>query len=170
MEKKNSCPSLTALEEYAVALRTGVPAREIGDHLAACTRCRDAMKSVQKEADSFLGFLQSVQETPPSPCPDAMVLAGYLDKSLDPELRKQIEQHVAICRPCQQMVKSIYNETDSSGARETEPGYVHAPAPEVLSDKKSTKRRLAAGRPTKRLAGDTADAEQRKKRLSSDFD
>lgn len=170
MEKKSSCPSQTALEEYAVAVRIGAPDPAILAHLKACTRCRRRAKALEKESDSFLSFLHSVQQSPTSPCPESTTLAAYLDKALDPDEKNKIEQHLAACRPCQQVLKSIYKETDGSSARETEPDYVHAPEPVALAGKKRTKRTPEPGGPPRTAVGDTADAEQRKKRLSSDFD
>lgn len=168
MEKKSACPSQTALEEYAVAFRIGAPSPAVEAHLKLCKRCRYRVKALEKESDSFLTFLQSVQPVPPSPCPDQIALAAYVDKAVDPAEKKIIEQHLAVCRPCQQIVKSIYKETDATGASETEAEY-----PEELiglADRKRTKRTPAPTTPSQPSVGDTADAEQRKKRLSSDFD
>jgi predicted anti-sigma-YlaC factor YlaD len=170
MEKKTACPSQTALEEYAVALRIGAPDPAILAHLKVCKRCRYRAEALQKESDSFLSFLQSACPSPVSPCPDSITLAAYLDKALDPEEKNKIEQHLAACRPCQQVLKSINGETGASGARETEPDYVHAPEPVALADRKRTKRTPEPSGPPQTTVGDTADGEQRKKRLSSDFD
>jgi len=168
MEKKRSCPSQTALEEYAVALRIGAPSPTVQAHIDACKRCRYRVKALAKESDSFLSFLQSVKPVPTSPCPEPTTLAAYLDKAVEPAEKNNIEQHLAVCRPCQQTLKSIYKETDASRAREAEADYDEKPIP--LADRKRTKRTPATTTPPNTSVGDTADAEQRKKRLSSDFD
>ena len=168
MEKKRSCPSQTALEEYAVALQIGAPSPTLQAHIDACKRCRYRLKAIEKESVGFLSFLQSVKTTPVSQCPDQTTLATYLDKAVEPAEKKLIEEHVAVCRPCQQTLKSIYKETDASRAREAEAEYEEKPVP--LADRKRTKRTPATTNPPMTSVGDTADAEQRKKRLSSDFD
>lgn len=168
MERKSSCPSQTALEEYAVALRIGAPEPAVMNHLQACKRCRYRLKSIQKQSDSFLGFLGPAGHSPGSKCPEPVTLAAYLDRSLDPDQKNKIEQHLAVCRPCQQVLKSIYRETDASGARERESEYV--PAPVVLADQQRGQIEPAAVVVGESYVEDTADAEPRKERLSSDFD
>ncbi|HUW61514.1 MAG TPA: zf-HC2 domain-containing protein [Candidatus Bathyarchaeia archaeon] len=168
MEKKRACPSQAALEEYAVALQIGAPSPTVQAHVDACKRCKYRVKALAKESGSFLSFLQSVQTLPTSPCPETTTLAAYLDKAVDPAQKSKIDQHLAGCRLCQQTLKAIYKETDASGARETEPDY--APEPVALTGRKRTKRTHASTTQPKTDVGDTADAEQRKKRLSSDFD
>jgi anti-sigma factor RsiW len=168
MEKKRSCPSQAALEEYAVAFRIGAPDPAVAAHLKACAHCREIARKLESESDRFLDILRSAPSAPASECPDHTLLAAYLDKALDPGQRNKIEQHLALCRPCQQKMISIYRETDASGAREAEAGYGAEPV--VLAEQKRVERTSVPAPPPPRLVGDTADAEPRKKRLSSDFD
>jgi nitroreductase len=112
---KNPADMTYTLEEYAAAFRIGAPDPAVAAHLKACAHCREIAGKLEKESDRFLDILRSAPSAPASECPDHTLLAAYLDKALDPGQRNKIEQHLALCRPCQQKMISIYRETDASG-------------------------------------------------------
>lgn len=168
MHKPRSCPSKAALEEHVVAARLGRPNRAVEAHLAQCKRCRNLAKKLAEEAQELAVRLGAPQPEPETPCPDDTVLAAYIDQALDPRERRQMESHAARCPKCRNKLKNIHRDTNDAVSEQAPP---YAPTDQIkLADRKRTKRTSKKKPNQKSQPVDFADAEPRKKRLSSDFD
>lgn len=162
---RGTCPSIIVLEEYAATRLHGRDVPSITEHLTGCSRCRGRVARLAADAEALRDSLTAVASGPASPCPSAETLAAYIDQAVELRERRKIEEHIAMCRPCQEKLRDICRETNNSVSEDAEP-YGASP-PVRLADKKRTKRSVAK-RPPKPASRDSADEKQRKKRLSSD--
>lgn len=91
----------------------------LNSHLEGCGRCRSRvvlfglrlLQSRQHRAirQSIWGAFVTVvamkrMERSPSPCPDENVMAAYLEGSILPEEREQVEKHAALCWRCIEVI------------------------------------------------------------------
>ena len=118
MDKRQSCPSKAALEEYVAGARLGTPHPAIEAHLATCKRCRALVEKITGEIEALNKLLHVVQFEPKTPCPADTVLAAYIDRALKPSERLDFEKHAAACtKPSVRMATLVSRRSTRCYAR-----------------------------------------------------
>jgi Putative zinc-finger len=71
--------------------------------------------------DNLLARTEHRDTAPAGPCPDAEVLAAYLDATLTPAERDRVEAHAADCGRCALQLGTVVRLEDVSGAPQHAP-------------------------------------------------
>jgi len=83
-------------------------AEEIRRHMESCPNCRHALGALQALTHNLTQLAWTVRQPSPSTtgCPDAMLLAAYIDKQLTGRERQRVEHHIASCQDCRDEVQA----------------------------------------------------------------
>lgn len=81
--------------------------RELSTHLAQCSRCRELEKSVRELVRLATTAAPATPLVTPASCPAESELVDYVGQRLAAAGRRQIEAHLAQCRPCLWQVAAL---------------------------------------------------------------
>ncbi|MBI2088730.1 MAG: zf-HC2 domain-containing protein [Deltaproteobacteria bacterium] len=96
------CPESQILTRFVYEDGTPGEMQEVRRHLQGCVQCRGEVESLKilDEAVQRVVQTETRRGVPSQECPDATVLAGYLDGVLSAEERERLEEHLVRCPSC----------------------------------------------------------------------
>ena len=97
-----ACPSNESLIRFIYEEGAAQEMQEFQSHIKGCETCRGELRSLRALDKALPEIIHSEYggEVAGEECPDALTLAGYLDRSLTPEERGGVETHLARCQSC----------------------------------------------------------------------
>ena len=97
-----ACPSNESLIRFIYKEGAAQEMQEFQNHINGCETCREELSSLRALDKALPEIIHSESrgEVAGEECPDALTLAGYLDRSLTPEERGRVETHLACCQSC----------------------------------------------------------------------
>ena len=88
------------IEAYWTGKLTGADLVSLDRHIAECQRCREALLADAPPASAFAGLESGADREPDGEHLEYTQLERYVDGDPSPELRVDVEGHIAICASC----------------------------------------------------------------------